>query len=54
MAFRLTKRKQPMFLDVRYSLGLNNALEDREIKDVVLEDEDARNNGVQISVGLLF
>lgn len=44
----------PMFLDVRYSLGLNNALEDREIKDVVLEDEDARNNGVQISVGLLF
>ncbi len=42
------------FVDARYSLGLNNALEDREINDVFLENEDAKNNGVQVSVGFLF
>lgn len=43
-----------LFVDARYSLGLNNSLKDREIGDVVLEDEDAKNNGVQVSVGFLF
>ena len=42
------------FVDARYSLGLNNALEDREINDVFLENEDAKNNSVQVSVGFLF